>query len=1495
MSWSGKTTIAADEITDIEGNPITEKKYLQLLSTVTDKAGNEQTLSHGWFVWWPDADKPWVDGFGVEKQSEAQERSRVYPGSSIQGQAYDNNSVHSVSYKIYNIDNGRNELVAEDILLNEPLEIGMPPSAFFNWTIITSPEKCAVYKIVIDSWDAVEGEDADGKKVFIKGNKGVTVERYFYVYDIDAPSITLESPSAQDPLFGDENGNFTVSGIVGDGVEPVSLRMVWLNPNADVNDDSRILYQSAEYDGWKNTAGKDTKGNLIWDLELGQKEINPDTERAEKTFSKSLNLFTDLNVGAGTDQFRLTAQSFILRVEGDPDSGRAVTSLNSVRGDIQPPSLSIEKIRVEPAAGEVKNYTTDILKDGAMDFLTEGDNIYLSGTWNDDSAEIWKDAEKMGGFTVSWNDKPVNNALLEYDGYKGTWKAGPIAYQGEGSGHIKVSLQDLGNNTAQSSFSARINTFKPVLVFITSDKSDGAYKADEEINIYLEFNKEVTYTGSDTPFLTLNNGKRAEHDPFSNGTMRHIFTYTVASGDDTLDNNDNAIDLNVAGINYDSGTWTGGGVADMKIPTGKNLSDTKKIKIDTRSPKISKVESLNSSGYYNADKTLYLRLIFDSDIVFNPGTERKGAQLTLNSGTDASTEALTQSVSGQNSLLFTYRVKAGENTDNLSVAGFVLAGGATLTDTAGNSLIDFTVPAGNNLASGIIIDTEKPAALVIGANGSQNFFEIESEQEVDASVEYQVNGGDWLVYDETNVKPFAVAGTYTVLARQIDAAGNVSDNSNEIALTIAAKGPLLISFGGNPPGTYGLNRKIEISLNLREPVTVTGTPQLKLQFGGDTTRTAEFDADSNDTDKLKFSYVTQTGDAAEAVEIKSFNLEGVGLKTANGADVKKELADAVLLRLANKQGLTFYTRIAIDTSVPEFVGAEFDSAENKLTIRFSKSIFKGSGNITLTQVDDYLAPAVLLPNEYNRFGGDSELGGYYTIGTSNTDAAGKPDLTEKYILNFNLNTDDETVTNALKGQNADKVIIPVVSSAVTVAGDDNNTLEILLSGSYAFPVKGVEYNITFSAGLVRDELNNPVAGETAYRNEDEESRVIPSGINPVFIRINKEKARIEWTTDKFDQYAWVDGYDDNARISFYHSVQPINGQFKIDCQTPTAQLSYVKTLVNSPPIQNYKLTPPEEPDFDMPEKDFDYTSYYLYTDPVNGDTYYEIERRDAEAKVDPTKPTYFIKLAEVADYTPNASVLLIPASFAEHSDFGNLRESFIPPRTDYTSGTKEYGFVIGIMARAIVKDGDNIIAEAEPAYEKAARSTVQFNFPTIWNVDHDDDDSTPRTNIPSLPFDERNGYITQLWIRGGDRPSGSNSTPGFPLSWDERDYSGIRLMCIENGHDWYWISWEVNETMYFHFLEGTTPASQSNAALNDLQNNGPIEWAWGQAGWAFQHDNFRLYPGSSLKFNDSTYNPPGGTPPGWGIETPNLETPFRWPGEFTGKRSGPTFLRRASR
>jgi hypothetical protein len=1321
--WNDSLVITAGEIIDpVTKLPVTGKLYLQIISEPMDKAGNAKPRSNGWFVYWPDADKPWVTG--TPNTSNAND-FEYYPYSRIQCQAYDNDGVGKVSYKIYR--KGSTDPLVDETQVNTPLA-GDKPSVFFSWSF-TVPSECDEYKIEVDCWD-------------MYNTKGDTITGWFYVIDVSRPTIVITAPNPDEQLFGDNSGGFTVEGKAGDGVEPKKLSMVWIRPGNSVG------YNSANFPGWEliNNSSQapskdyweDGDGNRLWEITLpGTGVTDPVTGRMEKDFSQSLNLFDDLSIGTGAGQVLLSSQTFVLRLEGD--SGRAVTEVHSVWGDITPPNLSIDGIDVYRGGVLFKHYgMTDTLE-----ALISHDEIYLNGTWGDDSYTQWHRIDKMGDLDVFWNDKAFGVGLNA----NGTWETvTPITVDStlatERNGVISASLKDIGGNEKDVSVSVKVDTNSPYIMRISSDTVDGLYTTGKTIDIYLAFNKPVTFSEG-TPSLLLNippaNTKYAGYSS-GNGTGTHIFTYTVVAGD-------NIDRLDVVQIVPNGAVWnSSGGQADTGLPLDRNLANTKNIGIDTNPLTIIRVESLSGSNlpnysYYNAGVSIDLLLTFSKEIRFTAGGGNTST-LSLNSGGAGKTPV----TFGEKSLLYTYTVTPGENTPNsspgvstgnLSVTSFTL-GSAVIEDWAGNSLSSIAIPSTGNInnTKNIIIDTTAPAAPVIStpANGgtykSAQYITI-TGGETGATLYYQLqenNNGVWKEYPYTSPATIGKTGDYSVRARQVDRAGNESPWSSISSFTIEVGESLVKGFNGSsPPNDYGVDAEIEIVLNLREPVTVSGFnatyPRLKLNVAG---RYAVFDSASNGTDKLVFKYVVQANDSTPLGGF--LEVEELENGSASFSQEPEPASDWI--------PLSDFTRITVITSIPLIQSLSYNNTSQILSLRFDKAIYKGTGDITITQQNSsYLVPAVLSKDDYIRFGGDANLETYYTLGANGTNSSGTPDLTEKYILKYEKNTGDSDVKGALIAAGADKIVVPVASGAVTIITGTiaNDTLRIDLSSAYSYSlrVKGVSYDVSYPQGLVNDSQNNKAgASNTSSVNHT----IALTGANTPVIRVQKGSGSI------------------NAAVV---AVQPENATFKIDCQSPG-------TL-------SYTINPLE---------------------------------RTSETTFPPTKPTVTMPGNGTAtSYTLNTSINILTGA----------------------QPTGKSGFLCAIRAH-----NDNAGAGDSDAYEVAARSVIQFTPP----------------GFTALPAGRT---AVQLWIRGGDSSSGDSLAPGFPLSWREDDPNGIRLM-TNNGGKWFWISWEVNASAYFHFIEGTT-TTQAEAL------KGPHDWAWLKLKWAYTYEGRLLHPGGSIEFTTTSTVP----------------------------------------
>ena len=251
-----------------------------------------------------------------------------------------------------------------------------------------------------------------------------------------------------------------------------------------------------------------------------------------------------------------------------------------------------------------------------------------------------------------------------------------------------------------------IETTSPEILNVTSNNPDGTYGIGEIISITITFSEPVYITN--TPQLTLETGSIDAVIDYTggSGTNTLIFTYTVASGH-------NSDDLEYISVNALSGTIRdlAGNDANMTLPAlGAlgSLSDNKDIIIDAIAPIVSTVSSSKPDGTYGVGENISIIITF-SDPVYVTGTP----QLTLETGSIDAVIGYT-SGSGTNTLIFTYTVASGHDSDDLdygSVNALSLNGGS-IKDTAGNDAV-LTLPTPGGIGSlsfdkDIIIHTPTP-------------------------------------------------------------------------------------------------------------------------------------------------------------------------------------------------------------------------------------------------------------------------------------------------------------------------------------------------------------------------------------------------------------------------------------------------------------------------------------------------------------------------------------------------------------------------------------------------------------------------------------------------------------------------------------------------------------------------------------------------------------------------------------------------------------------
>jgi len=1107
---NGEHSISAEDIIVPEGlgagagSPVTDKTYLQIITTCQDKAGNGGPVANGWLCYYPEADTPWIE---MSLSADNASPSTVYPEFTLQGQAFDDDSIKSVELTLYSgLTASGSPLSGYPVTLENSRD-----SRNFTWSFVP-PSEAGEYSIKVSCIGGLYGTDEDDLTSDIAVG-------FFEVEDISIPRITVDSPAQDTSLFGDSSGDITFSGICDDDSGVSSLRLYWVDPHGSDPSTTQLSYMDATSSDWTNGTYPriDSDTGTLFSIPMDDAVI--ESGRSKRSFSYSLNLFSDLGVSASAP---LKNQVFLLRAEDD--NGKTKVLSYSTSGDSQAPSISIDFVSVN--SGEDKEIVSNL----TLPAFQSGDTVVLRGSWSDDSYAIWDDVSKIILDSFMWNGTDISASIhLDSDG---SWYSDSITPPSGSVASLSATLTDWGGNTGYASESFFVESDNPQLIRITSSNPDGAYKAGETIDLQLDFNKAVTFSGgSSNPVLNLNTGGTASYISGNGGTT-HYYSYTVASGD-------NVVDLEVSSIESNDHDWTdiSGDNCDISLPSGVNaLSGGKDLRLDTTAPTVSGVEAVSSAGSFKVGNALYIALEFSENVVLSGTLD---LQLELSSGTNVYADYL--NTSSPTRLLFQYIVSPGENSADLAVDSLVL-NSTTIEDMAGNSL-NVTLSDGS-MSGTHVIDTGVPAAPIISGISAGNSYEALTFSltglETGCAPEYSVDGGtSW--QDYSSPVDLDVNGSYTVTARQSDAAGNVSPEAADITVNVDIGALLTRISADTTDGIYNDGDSMDITLFFRKNITVVGTPTITLN----TSPPVDVDYSSGSgSDSLIFTYSVGSSENVSNLSVSSIHTDGSNrFEDADGTNVNtgSTIADlAAGMNLADQKNIQILNGIPVLDSV--------DLTGDTLTLSFSRNIYKGTGSIELAQVNTgYRIPSVMTQARYDEIynaadaAGKTALESSYSWTTNGASASGIPDLDGKYVLNFILNNDEAALIAVFRSAGAHLVSIPVASSNVSVSGSD---LIISLTGGYSLPVQGASFDMEVPAGLVKDVLAN---SNLLYNGS-----ITSEGVDAPVIRVDKQSESLRETGGTVV------------------ADQPLTVAVKIDCETPGADIYYLYTeeAFASEPIAN---------------------------------------------------------------------------------------------------------------------------------------------------------------------------------------------------------------------------------------------------------------------------------------------------------------------------------------
>ena len=501
--------------------------------------------------------------------------------------------------------------------------------------------------------------------------------------------------------------------------------------------------------------------------------------------------------------------------------------------------------------------------------------------------------------------------------------------------------------------------------------------------------------------------------------------------------------------------------------TTANIDPTTPAAVDTLvfAPVVLAEAATSKAAVVGTGASVTLTLTFSENVTVS-GTPT----LALNDGGTASYA----SGSGTDQLQFTYTVLAGQNTAALAITAATLPGTAAIVDASGTAAelsgapgVPAGAPQVDTVGPTVLGVTSTPASADLGAGKLVTFTLAMSEVVAvtgvptltlndGGSAAYTAGSGTstlsfaYTVASGQNISALAVTGsTLPAGAAITDSLGNAANLGGAVgslpgAVQIDTMTPTVTSVASSPgSGAFGAGKVVTLTVNLSEPVIVTGAPVLKLNDGG----TAAYISGSG-TSALTFSYTVLAGQ-----NIAALATSGITLPT--GASIKDGAGNA-----ANLAGATASLAgpVVIDTKAPVVTEKlASDTGWSATDLITSNPTVSGTGdpNAVVTLTEGSLVVGTAIANAAGAWT-DTPKGlanGLQTIVASETDAAGN---TGSASLTFTLDTTPPTVTGITTvPANADVAAKQVItftvslSEAVRVTGKPTLTLNNGASASYS--------------------------------------------------------------------------------------------------------------------------------------------------------------------------------------------------------------------------------------------------------------------------------------------------------------------------------------------------------------------------------------------------------------------------------------------------------------
>ena len=253
------------------------KYKIRLVATSVSNSDAWQRKILGYFIWWPEADYPWITLYSGSESLETASSDQTYPSTKIFGVVQDDDGIESLTYSLekQNADASWSSIKSNETLT---LTENNAKNSQFN---IEAPTESAIYKL----------------SVYVKDIYGKTdsVVKYYNVLDVQPPKISLTSPTESTTVFSAGGTAIKFEGTISDDAKIKSIKIVHLNPAATNPLENKLKFINPAEPDWKKTS--DSVGNLVFDVAIPEENYDPTTKIYSYEVNKSLDLFDDLKIG----------------------------------------------------------------------------------------------------------------------------------------------------------------------------------------------------------------------------------------------------------------------------------------------------------------------------------------------------------------------------------------------------------------------------------------------------------------------------------------------------------------------------------------------------------------------------------------------------------------------------------------------------------------------------------------------------------------------------------------------------------------------------------------------------------------------------------------------------------------------------------------------------------------------------------------------------------------------------------------------------------------------------------------------------------------------------------------------------------------------------------------------------------------------------------------------------------------------------------------------